>query len=322
MADASLVSSGAADLTSNLRATAERAADYARNSQAPNTVRAYRSDWMHFTDWCVASGLSPMPASEATLALYLTDLAATRTVSTLQRRISAISKAHQAAGHGSPLKGAAAVVWRGIRRTKGTAQRGKAPARTSEIRRMVETCGADLLGARDRAILLLGFAGAFRRSELVGLDAADLDFATEGLVVTLRRSKTDQEGAGAKVGIPYGSSPATCPVRGVRAWLQAAGITTGPVFRGVDRWGNMSTQRLTDQTIARVVKRAAHDAGLSADRYAGHSLRAGLATAAAEAGVSERIIMAQTRHRSLPMVRRYIRDGGLFRDNAAARVGL
>jgi integrase len=213
-------------------------------------------------------------------------------------------------------------LWQGIRRTKGTAQHGKAPARTQEVRAMVGTCGEDLLGVRDRALLLLGFAGAFRRSELVGLDVEDLSFGRDGLTVTLRRSKTDQEGAGQKVGAPYGSTPATCPVRNLRAWLDAAHVTAGPVFRGVDRWGHVSAAGLTDKAVALVVKRHAEAAGLDPAQYAGHSLRAGLATAAAEAGVPERVITAQTRHRSLPMVRRYIRDGSLFRENAAAAVGL
>jgi site-specific recombinase XerD len=317
-----LLAAGPAALCGELRAAAARAAAFAQHARAANTVRAYRADWDDFEGWCVARGLQALPAAEATLALYLTERAASRRVSTLQRRISAIAQAHRMAGHDSPLKGSAAVVWRGIRRTMGTAQRGKAPARTTEVRRMVATCGDSLLDARDRALVLLGFAGALRRSELVGLDVADLAFTTEGLVLTLRRSKTDQEGASEQLGIPYGSTPATCPVRALQAWLQAAGITEGAVFRAVSRWGRVQGQRLSAQTVARVVKRRAAAAGLPADRYAGHSLRAGLATAAAEAGVSERVIMAQTRHRSLPMVRRYIREGSLFRENAAARVGL
>lgn len=256
------------------------------------------------------------------MAPYLTDLAATHKPGTLQRRVSAISQAHQAAKLPVPTKGAVAKTMAGIRRTCGTAQRGKTAARTQEIRAMVATCDEGPLGTRDRALLLLGFAGAFRRSELVGLDVADLHFGTDGLTVTIRRSKTDQEGAGQKVGIPYGSTPATCPVRNLRAWLDASGITDGPVFRGVDRWGHVLGERLSDKAVARAVKRAAEAAGLDPAQYAGHSLRAGLATAAAEAGVSERAIMAQTRHKSAPMVRRYIREGNLFRENAAAAVGL
>ena len=319
---AALVPAGTAALSTVLLETAERAGGYARQAKAANTLRAYRADWADFAGWCEAHGLPALPATESTVALYLTDLAERVKTSTLQRRLSAIAQAHKAAGHVPPTKGRVSMVWQGIRRSKGTAQKGKAPARTQEVRAMVATCGDGLLGVRDRALLLLGFAGAFRRSELVGLDCSDLDFGHDGLTVTLRRSKTDQEGAGQKVGIPYGSTPATCPVRNLRAWLDAAQVTAGPVFRGVNRWGQVSAARLTDRAVALVVKRCAEAAGLDPAQYAGHSLRAGLATAAAEAGVSERVIMAQTRHKSLPMVRRYIRDGNLFRENAAAAVGL
>lgn len=323
MAEADLVpAGGATTLPATLAETVERAGEYARQAKAPNTLRAYRSDWLDFDTWCQAHGLEALPATDKTVALYLTEAADRMKTSTMQRRLSAIAQAHKAAGHESPTKGRVAMVWQGIRRAKGTAQKGKAPARTQEVRAMVATCGDGLLHARDRALLLLGFAGAFRRSELVGLDVADLDFGADGLTVTLRRSKTDQEGAGQKVGIPYGSTPQTCPVRNLRAWLDAASITSGPVFRSVNRWEQVSAARLTGRAVALIVKRCAEAAGLDPAQYAGHSLRAGLATAAAEAGVSERTIMAQTRHKSLPMVRRYIRDGNLFRDNAAAAVGL
>ncbi len=198
----------------------------------------------------------------------------------------------------------------------------KTAAVTADVKRMVDVCPSSLMGTRNRALLLVGFAGAFRRSELVSLDVEDAQFTQDGLVVTLRRSKTDQEGEGRKVGLPYGSHPTTCPVRSLRAWLEQAAITRGPIFRYVDRHGNVGPNRLTDQVVALVVKRCAVTAGLEAARYAGHSLRAGLATAAAEADVSERAIMAQTGHKSLPMVRRYIRQGSLFKQNAAAQVGL
>ncbi len=322
MADEAALVPAGDTLPATLAETVERAGDYARQAKAPNTLRAYRADWADFATWCQAHGLEALPATDSTVALYLTEAAERCKTSTLQRRLSAIAQAHKAAGHVPPTKGRVSMVWQGIRRAKGTAQKGKAPARTQEVRAMVATCGDGLLGTRDRALLLLGFAGAFRRSELVGLDVADLDFGRDGLTVTLRRSKTDQEGAGQKVGIPYGSTPATCPVRNLQEWLEGADVTSGPVFRGVNRWGQVNAARLTDRAVALVVKRCAQAAGLDPALYAGHSLRAGLATAAAEAGVSERTIMAQTRHKSLPMVRRYIRDGNLFRDNAAAAVGL
>ena len=173
-----------------------------------------------------------------------------------------------------------------------------------------------------RALILLGFAGAFRRSELVGLDVEDCTFGKDGLTVTLGRSKTDQDGAGRKIGIPYGSNPETCPVRTMQAWMELAGIGAGPVFRSINRHGQVQPDRLSGIDVARVAKKLAQRAGLDAAKYAGHSLRAGHATSAAIAGASERSIMNQTGHRSVQMVRRYIRDGSLFRENSAGKLGL
>lgn len=244
----------------------------------------------------------------------MTDLARSHKVSTLYRRLSGISQAHQAAGHETPTKDAEVrLVFQGIRRTLGTGPDQKNPAITAEVRAMIETLKLDSLsGARDRALLLAGFAGAFRRSELVSLDVADVAFSADGLVVQLRRSKTDQEGQGRKVGLPFDSNPLTCPVRALRDWLERAGLSHGPIFRPIDRHGNLKPIRLTDQSVALVVKRCANAAGLDFEKYAGHSLRSGLVTAAAMADVSERSIMAQTGHKSLPVVRRYIRDGSLL----------
>jgi integrase len=211
---------------------------------------------------------------------------------------------------------------KGIRRTLGTAPAQKAPALTEEIRAMVEAADAGLIGMRDRALLLLGFAGAFRRSELVGLDVEDCTFGRDGLTVALHRGKTDQEGAGRKVGIPYGSYPATCPVCTVQDWLTQSAITTGPLFRSITRHGKVQERGLSGIDVARIVKKLCKRVGLEAARFAGHSLRAGHATAAAIAGASERSIMQQTGHRSVQMVRRYIRDGSLWRENSAGKLGL
>jgi len=316
-----LMAAGSAALT--LYEVGARARDYVQQSRAANTRRAYRADWADFAAWCAVHRLAALPAAPETVALYLTDLAASRKTSTLQRRLSAISQAHKAADLDTPTgHRAVRAVWSGIRRAKGTAQEGKAPAVTRDLRAMVAILPPTLPGTRDRALLLLGFAGAFRRSELVGLDVADVTTTRDGLVIDLRRSKTDQEGEGRRIGIPYGSRPATCPVRAVQDWLAASGLRTGPLFRGINRHGQVRATRLSDRAVALVVKRAAEAAGLDPARYAGHSLRAGLATAAAAAGVSERAIMAQTGHKSLPMVRRYIREGSLFNENAAAEVGL
>jgi integrase len=177
-------------------------------------------------------------------------------------------------------------------------------------------------GSRDRALLLLGFAGEFRRSELVALTVEDVAYIPEGLIITVRTSKTDQERAGQNVAIALGKTLETCPANGLRSWLAKGGISTGPLFRGINRWGHLNTQTLSDQVVALLVKKYAHLAGLNAMLFSGHSLRAGLATSAAQAGATERTIMRQTRHKGEAMVRRYIREGTLFHQNVSAMVGL
>jgi len=312
------------DAAGAIQAATARARAYADQAKAPNTLRGYRADWRHFTAWCEDTGQVSMPASPETVAVYLSDLAgAGYKANTIRRRISAISQAHQIASEATPTSHASVrAVWSGIRRVHGSASSQKAPTLTDDVREMVAALPVDLSGLRDRALLLVGFAGAFRRSELVGLDATDIEAVREGMIVTIRRSKTDQEGQGRKIGIPRGQHPATCPVRAVQAWVKAAGIEVGPLFRGVDRHGNLGAGRLSDRAVALVVKRSADMIGLDPAHYAGHSLRAGLATSAAAAGVSERAIMNQTGHRSVDILRRYIREGSLFRENAAGGVGL
>jgi len=294
---------------------AERVQDYAGRSKSEATIRAYAAGWRDFLSFCSSRGLQALPASDETVAAYLAELADRGAkAATIARRLVVISQAHKAADLPSPT-GSSLVrrVHAGIRRTLGTAQQGKAPAVVGDLKLMLEQLPNTRVGLRDRALLLLGFAGAFRRSELVGLDVADLEFARAGLIVTLRKSKTDQEGRSRRLGIPFGSSEATCPVRSLQAWLETARITEGSVFRSLDRFQRVQPQRLSDKAVALIVKRRAKAVGLDPARYAGHSLRAGLATSAAAAGASERVIMSQTGHRSADMVRRYIREGSLFR---------
>jgi site-specific recombinase XerD len=298
-----------------------KAAAFAGASRAANTVRAYRSDWKDFSWWARVRGRQALPAAPDTLALYLSDRAASCKVSTLARALSSVVKAHKTAGHESPVTESVRAVWEGIRRSKGVAPQQKAAAVTADIRAMVAGLGEVLRDQRDRALILVGFAGAFRRSELVALDVGDISFGAGGAIVTVRRSKTDQEGAGELVGIPFGRHPDTCPVRALRAWVEAAGITEGAVFRQVNRHGQIGG-RLAPQSVALVVKELAAVAGLDASRYAGHSLRAGLATSAAAAGVGLPELMAQTRHKSTQVALGYIRRGNLFKRNAAAAVGL
>jgi site-specific recombinase XerD len=296
---------------------------YVRASRSENTLRAYRADWRQFTAWCDQRALAALPAEASTVALYLTASSRSAKTSTLRRRLSSIAVAHRSAGHRSPTEyQLVRATWAGIRRTHGVAEHGKEAALTEDIRSMIANVPATLVGCRDGCLLLLGFASAMRRSELVGLDVDDVRETPDGLVVRIRRSKTDQTGEGREIGIPYGSTPTTCPVRSYRAWVDVSGIERGPIFRPVDRHGNLGTTRLSDRAVALIVKRAAAAAGLDPGRYAGHSLRSGMATSAARAGASEAQIMAQTGHRNLPVLRRYIRRGSLFNDNAAAKLGL
>jgi integrase len=310
--------------------------DHIRRSKAPATQRAYASGFGSFELWCHQHGLDSLPAEPDTVALYLTALAGQdAAVATLRMRLVCIAQAHKAAGLPPPTQ--AETVRRtmsGISRAKGIRQRQVAPLRLSTLQAMLAvTPEDDLLAIRDRAILLLGFAGGMRRSELAALDVEDLTQVDEGLDVLIRWSKTDQEGAGRTIGIPRGRHPETCPVLAIRRWMAIGDIRSGPLFVRIlpngrpntkrrDPLGQASPKRLTPQGIARVVQRAADRAGLDAREFAGHSLRAGFATEAAAQGASERAIMRQTGHRSVDMVRRYIRDGDRYRDNAASLLGL
>lgn len=300
-----------------------RAKQYANASSAENTKKAYRNDWAVFTGWCEARGLAALPAEPATVAAFIAEQADRLKVSTLERRMVAISQAHKLAGYESPTQlEIVRRVLKGIKREKGTVQTQKQAATTDVLKRMVEALDESLAGTRNRALLLIGFAGAFRRSELVALEVSDLLFSPQGVVITVRKSKTDQEGQGQKKAIPYGLIPATCPVRALERWLRDSGITSGPIFRRVYPNGTLGKQGLSGNAVALLVKEAAERAGLDAATFAGHSLRAGLATSAAAAGVEERDIMKQTGHKSERVLRRYIREGQLFSNNAAGRVGL
>jgi len=308
-----------------LERLAEEAQAYIQAAKAPSTLRAYRSDWRHFANWCKVNGLCSLPAVPRTVVLYLSESSRSLRPGTLNRRLTSINKVHRAAGHPAPaLPDDVAVgeTLKGIRRVHGTDQAAKQPLFTEDLRRMVAALPASLIGVRDRAILLLGFAGAFRRSELALLETRALRETGEGLVVRVSRSKTDQEARGREVAIPYGSDPATCPVRACRVWTEVARLQEGPLFRRIDRHGHVNARPLHKDSIGQIVKRAARAAGLDPQLYAGHSLRAGFCTQAYMNGAREFDIMRQTGHRSLETLRKYVRGRGLFRDNAAKRLGL
>ena len=304
----------------------QKAKIFVAAAKAPATLKAYRNDWRDFESWCREHKLTALPSTPETIALYIADRASTLASGTIARRLTSITKAHQASGYtDSPATTRHFVVGetlKGIRRTMGTAQHGKAPLLSTDIRRIVAARREGLLGLRDAALVLIGFAGGFRRSELAGINICDLKFSADGVVVTVRKSKTDQESAGREVGLPFGTSQDTCPVRSLRHWLAASGISDGPVFRSVGRYGHVARRGLHKDSIGKLLKRAAGRAGLKVDEIGGHSLRAGCVTQAAMNGVREFIIMRQTGHKTVATLRRYIRSGEIFRENAAAGLGI
>jgi integrase len=309
-----------------LEEAAEKAREYAGKAKAPNTLRSYRAAWNDFAAWCAAGGRTPLPALSATLAMYLADRADTHKTATLQHRLAAISQAHQRAGFGdlNPCRDPQVrEVWKGIRRDKGTAPSRKTPVLTADLRRMLAALSRHrLIDRRDAALLLFGFTGALRRSELVALDVSHVEITRDGLVVTIVRSKTDGDGEGFTLGLPYTSDPESCPVRALLAWLEAAAITEGPIFRAVNRHGRLAPERLSHAAVALIVQKHAGRLGLDATRFAGHSLRAGFATSAAMEDVPERDAMAHMRQKSVNVHRGYVRQANLFKRNPVARLGL
>lgn len=280
---------------------------------ADSTRRAYQADFADFIQWggCV-------PCSQEIVAAYLAQRADTLSAATLTRRLVAIGRAHSCQKLPDPTKAdLVRTVMRGIRRQHGTAQRQVAPLTKQDLLSMLPLM-VGVKGLRDRAMLLLGFAAALRRSELVALDISDIQFVNEGLIVHVRKCKTDQEGQGRKIGVPWGRT-AACPVKAVQTWFDHAKIVDGPIFRCVNKGGEIG-ERLSDHAVAVVIKSHAKAIGLDPNSVSGHSLRSGLATAAAQAGIPAHKIQAQTGHRSLEMLNRYIRDGNLFIDNASGGV--
>ncbi len=309
---------------SALQTAADRVRAYLRNTRAPNTYKAYAADWRHFEAWCGRYGLTSLPATPQTVMLYLGELGgAGKSLSTVSRRLAAFAEIHRATGYESP-SGHPGVreLLAGMRRTHGAAARGKDALLSDDLRAMLRELGDSLRDRRDRALLLVGFAGAFRRSELVSIQASDLAYVSEGLVVDLRRSKSDQEAQGREVPIPFGTRPETCPVRALQGWMALAGLSEGPVFRGISRHDHLSDKALTPTAVALLVKERAVAAGLDPSIYSGHSLRAGFATSAALGGAPEWAIMKQTGHRSRAMLDRYVRVASRFRGNAGSFTGL
>ena len=303
--------------TADLDLTAERAKEYGRSAKSGATQRAYAADLADFRAWCEAHGLSALPATSQTIALYLTSLAdGGRKVATIRRRLAAIADLHAQHGIENPAHAKAVrEIIRGIARELGTAPHKKAALTTDGLRAALRTIDAacDLRAVRDRALLLVGFHGALRRSELAAIDVEDLRFERKGVVLTIRRSKTDQEAQGVEIGLPQHPDPAIDPVRALRSWLDAAGIISGPVFRSFSMRGELQDRRIDGRDVARILQRAAKDAGIDGD-IGGHSLRAGFVTAAAKAGVSIDRIAAVSRHKSVPVLLGYVRRANVLED--------
>jgi site-specific recombinase XerD len=295
----------------------DAALDYGRAALSANTMRAYKGDWLEFEGWCTDRARSHLPASPASVANYASSLAdAGKKVPTIARKLAAIRFFHRGAGMENPTDNAGvAAILKGIRRTVGTASRQKAPATVDVIHALLARIDTETLqGKRDRALLLLGFAGAFRRSELVAITVEDLTFSDEGVDVFLPKSKTDQEAKGQSVAILNGK--ALKPADRLKEWLDAAEITTGPIFRRMKRGDHLSDDTLTPQAVALTVKKYADAAGLDVERLSGHSLRAGFVTSAAENRASISRIMEVTRHRDPRTVETYVRRADRFKDHA------
>jgi site-specific recombinase XerD len=314
----SLVRADAGLLPPALGPELEEAAGYARAEKADATRRAYKSDFALFRSWCEGKRVLALPAAPEAVAAFLAAEAGRGTkASTIGRRLAAIRYAHKPAGHEPPTNSESVkATLRGIRRTAGSTPIRKAPATADKVLAMVAKTDTDLKGLRDRALLLLGFAGAFRRSELVALNVTDLEFCDGGLRATIRKSKTDQEGLGATIAIARGST--ACPVDAVRTWITAGAIIEGPLFRPVTRTGKVSLRRLSARAVAELVKIYARRAGMKAADFSGHSLRSGFLTSAAARGASIFKMMDISRHKSVETLRGYVRDAELFRDHAGA----
>jgi site-specific recombinase XerD len=294
------------------------AVGYAKAEKAEATRRAYGTDFRLFGEWCEGKGVSALPATPETVAAYLAHgVAQGAKASTLGRRVAAIRYAHKLASLPTPTDSEAVkATLRGIRRTIGAAKVKKAPAVAERVKAMVRGCPCTLAGKRDRALLLLGFAGAFRRSELVALNVEHLEESAEGFRVRIAGSKTDQEGQGETIAIARGTE--ACPVRALRTWLEAAGIESGPIFRPINKSGAVAASRLTDRSVANIVKAYAGLAGMDAKAFSGHSLRSGFLTSAAGKGASIFKMMDVSRHKSVDTLRGYVRDAELFKDHAGA----
>ena len=314
------------DIITDIKALQEETLINLQSSKAKNTVRAYKSDFSDFELFCAQNRFKSLPSDPKVVSLYLTHLSTKNAkMSTLKRRLVSIGVIHKLKGHYLDTKHPAIIEnIMGIKRRKGTFQKAKKPILISSLKKLINVIDQqkkeEIKKLRDRSIILIGFSGGFRRNEIVSLDYDDLDFVPEGLKLSIRRSKTDQFGEGFIKALPYFDSSQYCPVVSLKKLLDLSKIRSGPVFRRFSKGSKLSEKRLTDQTVALLIKEYLNLAGIDSENFSGHSLRSGFATSAAESGVEERNIMAMTGHKSTEMVRRYIKEANLFKNNALNKI--
>ena len=296
-----------------------------KNSKANNTLRAYKSDFKDFSNFCTKNGFSSMPSDPKIIALYLTHLSSFSKFSTLKRRLASIKVIHRLKGHYIDTKHPIiAENLMGIKRKMGVKQMSKKPLLINDLKLIINVINEqqteEIKKLRDKSIILIGFGGGFRRTELISIDHEDLEFVPEGLKITIKRSKTDQFGEGMTKGLPYFDNEIYCPVTNLKKWLEISKIKSGPIFRRFSKGLSLTDKRLTDQTVVLLMKHYLKVAGIENKNFAGHSLRSGFATVAAESGADERSIMAMTGHKTTQMVRRYIREANIFKNNALNKI--
>ena len=312
-------------LTTNLKSLHEATLNNLKSSKANNTLRAYKSDYKDFGAFCAKHGLNSLPTEPKIVSLYLTHLSKNSKISTLRRRLVSISMIHKLKGYYLDTKHPIIVEnLMGIRRVKGSKQIGKKPLLINHLKLIINVINQqkihDFKKLRDKSIILIGFGGGFRRTELISIDHEDLEFVPEGLKINIKRSKTDQFGEGMTKGLPYFTNEIYCPVLNLKKWLEVSKIKSGPIFRRFSKGLTITNKRLTDQSVALLIKEYLNLAGIDSKNFAGHSLRSGFATVAASSGADERSIMAMTGHKTSQMVRRYIREANLFKDNALNKI--
>ena len=313
------------ELTTDLKSLHEATLNNLKSSKANNTLRAYKSDFKDFGAFCAKHGMNSLPSEPKIVSLYLTHISKNSKISTLRRRLVSISMVHKLKGHYLDTKHPIIVEnLMGIRRIKGSIQKGKKPLLINNLKRIINVINEhkieDIKKLRDKTIILVGFGGGFRRTELISIDYEDLEFVSEGVKITVKKSKTDQFGEGMIKGLPYFTNETYCPVSNLKKWLEISKIKSGPLFRRFTKGSSLSVKRLTDQSVVLLMKEYLNLAGIENKDFAGHSLRSGFATVAAEHGADERSIMAMTGHKTTQMVRRYIKEANIFKNNALNKI--